>query len=350
MLNFNGVTCGESWFSSAGQDDDVVVSSRVRLARNIVGHPFPPRLDRPGKIAVRKQVEHIIAAVPDVFTFVEIARVSALEAEILVEKRLIDSEFTDSDGALLVRDDESLSVSLFDIDHLRISSIRPGFAVKRCLETAESLDGILDNELQYAVALDLGYLTTEVTNCGTGMRASVLVHLPGLAESSKMEEVSRQFDDSGFRIAPYGPNEHPVLGGMFHLSNSRTIGVGEEEIVEKLEGAAQQLVHYERRARQEMMDTLGSRIEDNVYRAYGILRYARVVSSDEAVRLLSWLRFGAAVGILGGVSLSAVTALLFRTQNAHIRLSCTHGRKTDDDNEIDQHRAELIRSRLESAS
>jgi protein arginine kinase len=346
MLSYRELAERPAWVSRPGEDYDVVISSRVRLARNLSVLPFPPQLsdDERGEV-----IEAVAEAVSKTESGYEFARIdlrssASHEVGVLVERNLISAQHR---GTVLVRKDQEITIPVNDTDHVRVVAFKPGRSVSETYRAAESVDIQLESLLPYAVSLDLGYLTTELTNVGTGLRASVMVHLFGLSRLRRLKRSFRGLDETGITVRGFKSRDNGSLGDMFQIANQVTIGVSEEEILAKLEGATQQLVHYERQAREELARQ--SSVEDRVYRAYGLLTYARRVTAVEAIEELSWLRFGVAVGIINEVDLADATPLFFLSQESHVNAAASKHRGAGQGaGKLDEWRAWIIRQGLGS--
>jgi protein arginine kinase len=351
MLSLRELDDRAGWFSRPGEDYDVAVSSRVRLARNLSVLPFPHQASEDERQEVVQGVVEAVAKsatkAGQRFARVDLGQCDRHERGKLVERNLVSHEVAAAAaGTVVVRDDQELAVSINDIDHLRVISFKPGRSVVETYREAESLDGELESLLPYAVSLDLGYLTTELTNLGTGLRASVMLHLPGLARKRSLQRAFRGLAETGIAVRGFRNRENGSLGDMFQIANQVTLGVSEEEILAKLEGATQQLVHYERQARNELVRQPS--VEDRVYRAYGLLAYARRMSDLEAIEELSWLRFGVAMGIINAVELADATSLFFLTQKSHVTVAAEKPGRDSTEGALDDWRAWIIRRGLGS--
>lgn len=349
-----------SWLSESGPEADVVLASRVRLARNLSDHPYPnaassteqEAYDRHLLAAVREELSpHPFGA--DTLEFVP-AELSQTDQQFLRERSLADDT---PPVRLIVTADERLSVAIGSEDHLRIASMLPGLALSSALEQARSVDRSLEGRINYAFAMDWGYLSAEITNLGTALRASVLVHLPALSRLGRLEAMSASMENSGYELIPFFPEE--VFGGVAEpaehtvpstgraslclLRNRRTLGSDEDALVAKLEEYTTKLVHYERAGRDELRMAQGEEIADSANRALGILRFARSLSALEARSLVSHLRLGIVAGLVSDVTAETVTTLLLINQDSHVARSLA---QEGDGNEVDVVRARVFRDAL----
>jgi protein arginine kinase len=337
-----------------------VLASRVRLARNLADSPYPQTASPDEHESTG---ERVLAAVRDELSpepfgadSLEIApsSLSSADRRFLTERSIFDHAGA---SRALVTADERLAIEIGGVDHVRIASIQPGAALSTALERVRSVDLVLERRLNYAVAMDWGYLSSEVTNLGTAMRASVLVHVPALALLGRLETMSSSMENSGYELVPFFPDESfdstdddeersadDLTGSrLCLLRNVRTLGFSEETIVSKLEDYTSKLVHYERAARDELKAARGAELADSANRAFGILRFARSLSAVEARSLVSHLRLGIVSGLVSNVAVETVTTLLLINQDSHMARS--RAREGDGD-DIDMVRARVFREML----
>jgi protein arginine kinase len=349
MKSFSGVQDVRSWFTEPGPEHDVVLSSRVRLSRNLARHRFPGAMDAQEEAEVQDRVLGALrdVAAADRLSVFLLQDLSPTERRIMLERNMISQSYSlDAQKGVAVGEDDRLCVTVNEVDHVRMSAFRSGLDLQSAHDEVDELDTQLEQWLDWSVSLEWGYLNTEVTNLGTGMRASVMMHLPSLVTASLMEKAFKTVAQLGLSVKGFfGDGEHS-LGDMYQVSNQVALGMSEREILEKLERVTGQLVHYEQRAREEMADKRRVELEDRVYRAYGILRYCKSVSSREAIELLSSLRLGIATGIIDGIALERVSTLLFLTQKSHIQHLVEDRQEGGDAQYIDYARAKLIRQSL----
>ena len=306
------------WYEKSGNCGDVVCSTRVRLARNLKQFPFPAKATVPQREAVEQKVRDALLSGNSIlskeFRFVPLENASAEEAVSLVERHIVSPEFiSDRRGkAVLISDDESISIMINEEDHLRIQVLREGFSLKEAAETADRIDTLLSETLDFAYDPEFGYLTQCPTNLGTGMRASVMLHLPALTENGAMPRIASNLSKLGLTIrGTYGEGSKSV-GGLYQLSNQITLGLSENEAIENLRSITVQLMEEERKARSQMAQDVAW--QDKIDRAAGILKTARVLSSSECMELLSYVRFGISVGILQGVTTEELNGLMVNVQ------------------------------------
>jgi protein arginine kinase len=245
-------------------------------------------------------------------------------------------------GALLVQDEASVMVN--EEDHLRLQTLRSGFTLESAWEQVASLDRELGSQLPYAFHSEFGYLTSCPTNVGTGLRASVLVHLPGLVLTKEITKILQGLTQVGLTFRGLYGEGSEVVGNLFQLSNQTTLGKSERELLDQLGKLVRRVMEHEERARQVLLRDATSILEDKVWRAYGLLRYARTLSFEEAMNLLSGVRLGVGLQLIPDVGMYTLNRLLIFTQPAH--LAAVQGRALSDD-EVPVQRAAYVRRRLE---
>ena len=303
------------WYIESGEQGDIVLSTRIRLARNIDEYPFPNKLTKAGKKEVCEKVRDILLSQKywD-FSYTETSTLTKAQAVSLAERHLVSPDFaTDSDGALVLTDDEAISIMLCEEDHVRIQVIYPGLSLSEAFEQAEKIDSHLEKKLNYAFNEKLGYLTQCPTNLGTGMRASVMLHLPALSKKGAMRGLSSTVSKLGLTLrGSYGEGSE-VSGDIYQLSNQVTLGISESAAIQNLSSIAMQIIAQEKQARALLVKD--EDFMDKIYRAYGILKSAYKLTSRELTNLLSYVRLGASEGILS-VPLETLSALFIELQPA----------------------------------
>ncbi len=314
-----------SGWMGEGPESDVVVSSRIRAARNIIGMPFPHLLN----IEDSKDIFQSIKAAVESdelkikfggLNFCEMSSLSAVERQILVEKHLISPDLLENypQKAVAIKDDETISIMVNEEDHLRMQSILPGFQLTKAWEIVDNLDDSLETMLDYAYCEQLGYLTACPTNTGTGLRASVMMHLPALVMINRIKDVLGTVSKLGLTVRGLYGEGTDASGNLFQLSNQVTMGQTESDIIANIISVAEQIINNERAARDALMKERRELIEDKVGRAYGVLRYAGIMTSEEAVRLLSDLRLGVSLGIIKDLPIGLVTELMVAIRPAFL--------------------------------
>ncbi len=326
--------------------NDVVISTRIRFARNLREYPFPCRLSDEKKRRVASIVKEAVleghSAISDRFRYIQMSELTQEEAVSLVERHLVSPEFiSDRQGrGLLLLDDESVSIMINEEDHVRIQVIQSGMKLEDAFSLADKIDTLLDERLNFAFNEKLGYLTQCPTNIGTGMRASLMLHLPALQESGVMGKLAGSLSKLGIVIrGMYGEGSEPY-GAVYQLSNQVTLGITEQEAIKNLRDIAMQLVVQERNAREKLSENIN--ILDDIFRSYGILLYAKLVSNSECMKLLSNIRFGVEMGLFE-IDLDILNRLLIEIQPATLMKNV--GKKLTPA-ERDHIRAELVRTAL----
>lgn len=324
-------------------NSNVVISSRVRLARNLRDYPFPCRMSEAQRLEVLEKVKAAIETLPDNFLFVRMEDIAELDAVAMVERHLISPEFADSHTgrALAVTEDESISIMINEEDHLRIQVIKSGADVKEAYRIADRIDTALDSILHFAFDEELGYLTQCPTNLGTGMRASVMMHLCALSESRTVQRIAANLSKLGFVIrGTYGEGSE-LSGSLYQLSNQITLGISEESAIDNLMGICEQLSNSELTTRSKLMESM--EYQDRISRSMGILLTARLISHAEAMKLLSNVRMGITEGIIDDVTLDTIDKLVVAIQPASLMRA--EGKRLTAQ-ERDKARAQLIKDTL----
>lgn len=332
------------WLDGSGEESEIVLSSRVRLARNLEGRRFTQSCSKDELATVLEYTRDAASDTPALKDshFFSMGSVSTADRQFLAERHLISREFVfnSSNRGLVVTPDEKLCLMINEEDHLRIQAYRSGFDVKGAFDGANLLDTQLSDRLGFAFNDRLGYLTACPTNLGTGMRASLLIHLPGLVHSKEINKLLDSLRQLNHSIRGLHGEGSEVMGNLFQISNSATLGRPEEDIIANLREMVSKVVGYEHRAREMLTRKARSLLEDKVWRAFGLLRHARSVSTKEALSLISAVRMGVGMEMISSPSIPLLNQLLIRIQPAHIQ---TREGRAMDSTERDTVRAELIR-------
>jgi protein arginine kinase len=332
-----------------GPDSDIVISSRVRIARNLRQFPFPMLATNQQSLEVMNQLTAIgqSGKLDPVghFETIILSELSELERRVLVEKHLISPNLANESrgGAIILSENESVSIMINEEDHLRIQCLYPGFQVKEAWTLANQIDDIFEEETNYAFDEKRGYLTTCPTNVGTGIRASVMMHLPALVLTQQINRILSAVTQVGLAVRGMYGEGSEALGNLFQISNQITLGQTEGEIIDNLHGVAKQIIEHERAARQRLMSESRLRIEDRVRRSYGILSYAAVMDSKESAQRLSDVRLGVDLGLLDHVTSQSLNELIVMTQPGFLQQTFNEKMSAD---QRDYRRAELIRNQL----
>lgn len=322
----------------------ILLSTRIRFARNL-NMSFPNKAnDKMRKEIYRKCSEACkgIAAFKGGYQF-EIAQLSELEREVLVERHLISPEFVKakSGSGVMVSKDQGCAIMINEEDHLRIQVIKGGFNFKKAFKLADAIDSLLEEVLDYAFSAEWGYLTACPTNIGTGMRASVMMHLPGLVMADHMEKVIRAVSHLGIAVRGLFGEGSDANGSIFQISNQQTLGENEQQIMKRLGGVLETIIEQENNARVKLAEENRSRFYDKIGRAYGILRYGCCVSSAEAMNLLSLVRLGIDFGFYPEEQRSLIDALFIKIQPGHMEFPL--GGSIDETDPRDTRRARELR-------
>ncbi|WP_028781685.1 protein arginine kinase [Thalassobacillus devorans] len=338
------------WMKEEGPDSDIVLSSRIRLARNFAQVTFPiiakeedlkPILD-----FFEQKYAHQSFKEYKNFELVAMNNLKPIEKRVLVEKHLISPHLAEhSDhSAVLISENEQISVMINEEDHLRIQLYYPGFQLEQALKRASELDDWLEEKINYAFDENRGYLTACPTNVGTGMRASVMMHLPALAMTQQVNRMIPAINQLGLVVRGIYGEGSEALGNIFQISNQITLGKSEEDIVEDLQSVVRQLIDQERRARETLMQRSGIQLEDRVFRSYGVLKNSRIIESKEAAKCLSDVRLGIDLGFIKNISKNILNELMILTQPGFLQ---QYAQETLTPDQRDIRRASLIRERLQ---
>lgn len=334
------------WMLVSGPEADVVVSSRIRLARNLCSVPFPNRADE----QERKNVYHqIVRAIEDQTTFpmtvVELSELSEIERAVLAEKYLVSPQHTTSGSykGVAFSKDEVISVMINEEDHIRAQVIYPGFQLEEAYRVANQLDNTLEASLDFAFSEKFGYLTSCPTNVGTGMRASVMMHLPGLTLANRIQPLLQSVSQLGLAVRGVFGEGSEARGNLYQISNQVSLGRTEEEIIDSLKKVTEQIIHQERQSRELLMQQHEDELKDRIMRSYGLLMYAHKLTSEESVRMLSDVRLGIDLGIIPNVNPSILIELIILTRPGYLQKL---ENRTLSPTERDLQRAVLIRQRM----
>lgn len=337
---------GHSWLTRA-DSQDVVISSRVRLARNLAAYPFPERCTPENRKEIWDNLKTVFLGLPELekAIAVEMTELSALDKLFLLERHLISRDLMDTGegGGLVAVPDGRLSVMINEEDHIRLQVVLPGLDLTSAWEAANRLDDGIEASVSYAFSSRLGYLTACPSNVGTGMRTSVMLHLPGLVLSQEMEPIVRGLTKIGLTVRGLLGEGSEAVGNIFQISNQVTLGEGETEIVTNLAQIVQEVVEHELNARARLWQKKPVILHDHILRAYGVLSHALLLTTKEALDFLSSLRLGVMLGILDGAEIEDLRKLMEQCQPAHLQK--TVGRRLNS-RERDFERARLVREVL----
>jgi protein arginine kinase len=330
-----------------GPYDRIVMSSRVRLARNIREAAFPGWAKKPERVRILELIRPAIEALPDMKDAFSEAMdsLTTLDKQILVERHLISREHAakSAGSGLVLNREETLCVMINEEDHLRMQALRPGLQLRQAWAAIDQADSALEKRLDYAFNADLGYLTACPTNIGTGIRVSAMLHLPGLVLAEQINPIIQSVNKLGLAVRGLYGEGTEALGNVFQVSNQMTLGESESAIVERLEKVLAQIIEHEENARAALLEKKPKMVYNHIGRAYGILANAHSISSKETMNLLSLMRLGVDMTLFPGVERSLVDELFIMTQPAHLQKQ--HSEKLSAE-ERDLLRADMVRERL----
>ncbi len=343
----NILTSSGEWLRGEGPHHQIVVSSRVRLARNLRNFSFPGWAKKTERLqileAIKPRVEEL-GEMHDAFS-VPSQELSALEKQVLVERHLISREHAAKGvgSAVIMNKKQTLSIMINEEDHLRMQSIRSGLQLKSVFKMIDKVDSELEQKLDFAFHPQLGFLTACPTNVGTGMRASAMVHLPALVLSEQINQVIQAVNKIGLAVRGLYGEGTEALGNLFQVSNQTTLGEKEDEIIERLNKVILQIIEHEQNARQTLIQKKPTTLLDHIGRGYGILRYAHSMNSKEALNLLSFMKLGIDLGFFPEEWRVPIDELFMETQPAHLQKGSQQKLAAD---ERDALRADIVRAKL----
>ena len=352
MVNLDDLksTSGE-WLRGNGPESDIVISSRIRLARNVDELTFPPRADE----AVRRDIDALIRekitdleSAPDLYV-IDIADTNALDRRFLVERQLISREHAECRGArsACIGPQETVSLMINEEDHLRMQVFRSGYALQSCWEQINKIDNELEDKISFAFHEEFGYLTSCPTNVGTGMRVSVMLHLPALVLTKEIQKVFQAMHKMNLAVRGLYGEGSQAMGDFYQISNQLTLGHSEEQIIQNIELVVPDILAYERRAREALMKEDRQRLHDQVSRALGVLNSAQQISSEETMEKLSSVRLGINLQLVEDIEIARVNELFMQIQPAHLQKIRGEELESSERNVV---RAAYLRERLGNAS
>ncbi len=332
-----------------GPHDRIVMSSRIRIARNVKNAAFPGWAKKPERVRVLEQVRPAVESLPELKgAFSEtMDSLSGMEKQILVERHLISREHASKSAGsgIVLNREETFCVMINEEDHLRIQALRPGLQLRDAWAAIDHLDSELEKKLNYAFSVNLGYLTACPTNLGTGIRVSAMLHLPGLVLAEQINPIISSVNKLGLAVRGLYGEGTEALGNVFQVSNQMTLGESELTIVERLEKVLSQIIEHEENARATLMEKKAKTVYNHIGRAYGILANAHIISSKETMNLLSLMRLGVDLGLFPGAEKTLADELFILTQPAHLQKE--HSEKLSAE-ERDLLRANMLRERLKN--
>ncbi|MBA9087303.1 protein arginine kinase [Fontibacillus solani] len=337
------------WMSREGKESDIVISTRVRIARNLMHQPFP-------MLATNQQSEDVLNQLREVLNDERMTAygklypillndIEDLDKRVLVEKHLISPNLAGESrsGAVFISEDESLSIMVNEEDHLRIQCLYPGFQIQDAWERATAIDDVFEDHVDYAFDAHRGFLTSCPTNVGTGLRASVMMHLPALVITQQINRILSAVTQVGLTVRGIYGEGSEAMGNLFQISNQITLGQSETEIIENLYGVVLQIIEHEKTAREKLLSDSRLHMVDRVMRSYGTLSYAAIMDSKEAAQRLSDVRLGVDLGLIDTLSPQVLNELNVLTQPGFLQKIYGENLSAG---ERDMYRAKLIREKV----
>ncbi len=335
------------WLKGSGPNSDIVISSRIRLARNLSETSFPHWADKAQGEGVLFKIRQSLLK-SEFFKsafFLELAKMDNIDKQFLVERHLMSLDHTQkaNNKAIVIDEDEVISVMINEEDHIRMQVMQSGFNLLQAWDIINRIDEALAKELNFAFLSDWGYLTACPTNVGTGMRGSVMLHLPGLVITRSIDRVLAAIAKLSFTTRGFYGEGTKAMGNFFQISNQISLGPSEDEIIESINGLIRQIIEQENQAREALFSKNNPLLEDRINRSLGILKSARIITSQETSELLSMVRLGSDLGMVKDISRSRINELFILTQPAHLQK--IEGKKLSSE-ERDIKRAQIIRDKL----
>ncbi len=329
------------WLRGDGPEADIVISSRIRLARNLADFPFISRATPQDRAQIEKMMKECVFAIntSGELLYVAIDELEGVDRQLLVERHLISREHAESQGARAVAIDrtEKFSLMVNEEDHLRMQVMHSGLNLQSVWEQINRTDSLIEEKVTYAFHEKLGYLTACPTNVGTGMRVSVMLHLPALVITRQIEKVFRSLQKINLAVRGLYGEGSQAMGDFYQISNQVTLGLTEPDLIRRVSDIVPVIIDYERQARDFLVKESHENLHDRVSRAYGILRTAQTISSEETMHLLSSVRMGVNLGLIRDLNIPAINELFIRTQPAHLQ-KLTGGEMETTDRNIERAR------------
>ena len=335
------------WAAGEGPENDIVISSRVRLARNIEDLPYPNKADNESLKSAMDNIKKTAVDTEDFqLHFIDMNELPEIEKKLLVEKHLISPPHAKGghNKATLLNDKENISIMINEEDHLRLQVILPGMQLNKTWQKADYIDDIFESDIDFAFSKKWGYLSACPTNMGTGMRASVMVHLPALNMTNNIEKMLGAVSQLGLAVRGIYGEGSESAGNIYQISNQITLGQSEQDILENINSVSTQIVEQERQARKSLLQNHEIEVIDRIKRSYGALKFAHIISNNEALELLSNVRLGIDMEIIKDVDPGVLSELMILIRPAHLQKN--EGEELSP-REINVKRAELIQQRLE---
>ena len=336
------------WFDGSGPLSDIVISSRIRLARNLDGSKFLSCCDETDKFEILTKIKDVILSLDSMTGgfYVDVNESEPMERNFLTERHLISKHLASNKGprGVIIADNELFSAMINEEDHLRLQVLKSGLDLRDCWEKINAIDDLIEVKLKYAFDVNYGYLTACPTNVGTGLRVSVMLHLPGLKMTEQLNRFFNATKEMNLAVRGLFGEGTEAVGDFYQISNQITLGISETDIIDKFTDLiVPRIVEYEKLARDEMLVKEPNVFDDKISRALAVLKSAKLISSHETLFLLSNLRMGINMGRINNISIKTVNELFLLTQPAHLQLN--HGHKLDAE-QRDTLRAETLRAHL----
>lgn len=332
-----------NWYLQSGKESDVVVSSRIRLARNIIEYPFETRCSKKENEEIVNKIKEVLPSIGYGLKILKLKDMDDITKMSLVEKRLVSPDFVmnkNDIGAIAINEEENICIMINEEDHLRLQVFAPGFEIEELLKLMVEIDTKFGKALNYAYNDKYGYLTACPTNVGTGMRVSVMVHLPALTKTGNIQKVLHIINNFGMNIRGIYGEGSKAEGDMYQISNKQTLGVSEEEIINNMKIIVEKIIEQERLARKYLAKH-SIELEDKVYRSFGIISNCKKISSEEAREILSDVKLGTDLGIIKELDDLKVKKLYLYTKPANLQ---KYLGEVNDNYERDIKRAEVIKN------
>ena len=338
-----------AWLGGSGPESDIVISSRIRLARNLAQYPFLSRLDDMGRAQIEQMLREHLAKMnfEKQLHYFNVNVLDSDERQFLVERQLISRELSENHGArgVCLSHDENVSLMVNEEDHLRIQVLTSGFALDDCWDLINRIDDFVESEVTFAFDEQLGYLTACPTNVGTGIRVSVMLHLPALRLTKEIQKVFQALQKISLAVRGLYGEGSQAMGDFYQISNQVTLGKSEQQLIDDVKDVIPNIIQYERRVRNALIKENRQELHDQVSRAYGILKNAQSISSEETMHLLSSVRMGINLGLIDDIEISTVNELFIHTQPAHLQRIHGQGQHLESA-ERNAARAAYLRQRL----
>lgn len=310
-----------NWYYQSGKESDVVMSTRIKISRNIAGIPFLAKLNNIQARSVLNKLEQATTPANYNLKMFNLKNIDDLTRKSLVEKHIITQKYINSDlenKAILINDDENICIMLNEKEHLEIQVLSSGLELESSLNLAMELEDKLDSELKFSYNEKYGYLTSSPTNVGTGLRASAILHLPGLVKTQNISKMLEAVNNLGMNIRSVYVGENRAKSNMYQISNKQTLGISEKDIIKNLKAIVDKIIEQERLAR-KILTKNEIELEDKLYRSYGIMVNARKISDDEMIKLISDVRLGVDMGIINEISDLKVNKLEILSKPANLQ-------------------------------